>query len=117
MKHYSRVKYIIKVILEAIILFTSVQLSLLVGFLLGRSRSNQALNQNTAGNQSEKSLFSHQTKQTAQRKSVKIDSSTFVTKADEEQLTGTGRELGNQTIIVDDVSASAFKLAQLKRNK
>lgn len=116
MKHYSHVKYIIDVILEAAILFTSVQLSLLVGFLLGRSRSIQALNQNPAENQSEKSFFS-QTNQTIQKKAVKIDSSTFVTKAAEEQLTGTGQELGNQTIIVDDVSASAFKLAQMKRNK
>lgn len=115
MKHYSHVKYIIDVILEAAILFTSVQLSLLVGFLLGRSRSIQVLNQNPVENQSEKSFF--RTNQAIQKKEVKIDSSTFVTKAAEEQLTGTGQELGNQTIIVDDVSTSAFKLAQMKRNK
>jgi|688.fasta_scaffold2285781_1 hypothetical protein len=115
MKHFSYCKYIVSVILEATILFVSVQISLLVGFLLGKSRNSRVTHQIDSV-QPEKSFLS-QSKQASTKKEVKIDNSTFVTKTNESQLKGTGEELGSQTIVSDDVSSSVSKLAQLKRNK
>lgn len=114
MKHLSYCEYITPVVFEAVVLFVSVQISFFVGFLLGKSRNFRVINQSEVG-QSEKSFLT-QTKQMT-RKEVKIDGSTFVTKSDENQLKNMGGELGNQTIVADDVSSSVSKLAQLKRNK
>lgn len=52
-----------------------------------------------------------------QRKDVVLDERTFVTTISTESLTKKNGDIGTSTVVEDNVSASASKLAQLKKSR
>ena len=106
--------------LESVIIFSLFQVSFLLGFVLGRSSlvPSSRLPDHRAEipkNNLETVPSVNQPVELSKKK-ISIDDSKFVTNFSE-NLQGNGKTLGNQTIVVDDVSSSVSKLAQLKGNK
>lgn len=96
-------------------IFLFSQMSFLVGFLLGRTSSNDrsAENQNMFKAQSIRKA-EHVTEKLA---SVKIDDTKFVTNVTAEKFVKVGQELGKSSSVEDDIGSSVSKLAQLKQRK
>jgi len=97
-----------------IIFFVIVQLSFLLGYLMGKSKgsSNQSTND-------ERTQFNHSKSTPTSKKmlEVKIDEARFVTKVKDDALVKNDKELGKNTSVDDDIGLSVSKLAQLKKNK
>jgi len=97
-----------------ILFFVIVQLSFLLGYLMGRSKSSstQSINdETTQGNHSKSTSASKKMME------VKIDEARFVTKVKDDAFVKNDNELGKSTSVDDDIVLSVSKLAQLKKNK
>jgi hypothetical protein len=97
-----------------IIFFVIVQLSFLLGYLMGKSKGSSVQNTND-----ERTHFNHPktTSTTKKMMEVKIDEARFVTKVKDDVLVKNDKELGKSTSVDDDIGLSVTKLAQLKKNK
>jgi hypothetical protein len=104
--------------LETVGLFLVVQISFFVGYAIGRL-SPQSSKANKKA-EDEFCLEEFETKiprKPPGKTKIQIDSGVFVTDANDSSLESKGSNLGQQIIVEDDVSASASKLAMLKRKK
>lgn len=100
---------------EAVGLFLVVQISFLLGYVLGRLKGRAWTPDSSL--EVEDRIFRKSFDKSLTKKKIEIDSGVFVTNSDESSLESKGATLGQQTVVDDDVSASASKLAMLKRNK
>jgi len=101
--------------MESIIVTTNILLygtAFVLGFIVGRITGKPDLSDPRIDPKG--SFFKPEVRQ---RKVVEIDEKKFVTTISTDSLKKKGKDLGTQTIVDDDVSASASKLAMLKKNK
>lgn len=97
-----------------ILFFVIVQLSFLLGYLMGKNRGPVVQNESQ-----EKNSINAFKNTTATKKmlEVKIDEARFVTKVKDDAFEKNDKELGKSTSVDDDIGLSVSRLAQLKKNK
>lgn len=93
--------------------FLIAQICFCVGFALGRVTSGKTSSEFSESSSS-KSTVSKQAR-IEKLKSVKIDEAKFVTNISFDALKKSGQDLGNNSVVDDDIGSSVSKLAQLKR--
>ena len=96
-----------------ILFFAVVQLAFVVGFLLGRSQSNDAV----AGQSTSFLTTSKNDAVNNKLKKLTIDDARFVTKVNDDKFTRNEKALGEKVVIDDDITVSVSKLAHLKKIK
>jgi hypothetical protein len=96
-----------------ILFFAVVQLAFVVGFLLGRSQSNDAV----TGQSTSFLTTSKNDAVNNKLKKLTIDDARFVTKVNDDKFTRNEKALGEKVVIDDDITVSVSKLAHLKKIK
>jgi hypothetical protein len=98
-----------------IIFFVIVQLSFLLGYLMGKSR---VYTTRQDANEEKSSINPFKVTSTPKKMmEVKIDEARFVTKVKDDAFVKNDNELGKSTSVDDDIGLSVSKLAQLKKSK
>lgn len=102
---------------NAIVVLALVQISLIVGFILGKMSSRKEVTHERKTPEIVRKFdFSSPTKNQS-AKNVSIDDSVYVTSVASNNLQKSGTDLGKTTIVEDNIESSVSKLAHLKKSK
>lgn len=104
---------------STIFCFLLVEISILIGFVLGRvtaSRQIEGIEKNTLQPPRKFNFNSSgDTEPTIQKNILSIDDTVYVTAVTSDSLQKVGSDIGQTSIVEDDIGSSVSKLAHLKK--
>lgn len=104
-------------IFNAIVVLALVQISLIVGFILGKMSSRKEITHERETPEAVRKFEFSAPAKNQPIKSVAIDDSVYVTSVASNNLQKSGTDLGKTTIVEDNIESSVSKLAHLKKSK